>query len=100
LKIAAGFKYNPATQAFNTPPRRCIVVEDSVSGVTAAVRAGMKVYGHAAFTPAESLRKAGAISFDNMMELQTILGNGHKVKIYRHEATTCFVGRSQVDIVL
>jgi beta-phosphoglucomutase-like phosphatase (HAD superfamily) len=49
------------------------VIEDSTLGVTAAVRAGMKVYGHAAFTPSESLREAGAIPFDNMMELKTLL---------------------------
>jgi len=67
--------YLAAAKAFDISPDRCIVVEDSVPGVTAAVRAGMKVYGHAAFTPAESLRKAGAIPFGNMLELQTILGD-------------------------
>jgi phosphoglycolate phosphatase len=69
-----------AAKAFNVPLNRCIVIEDSVPGVTAAVRAGMKVYGHAAFTPSEALRKAGAIPFPNMLELKTILGNADKIK--------------------
>ena len=62
-----------AARAFNVPASRCIVVEDSVPGATAAVRAGMRVYGHAAFTPAESLKAAGAIPFANMSALQNIL---------------------------
>jgi HAD superfamily hydrolase (TIGR01509 family) len=65
--------YLAAAKAFNVTPDRCIVVEDSIPGVTAAVRAGMKVYGHAAITSAESLQKAGALPFGNMPELQNIL---------------------------
>ena len=62
-----------AAKAFDVSPARSIVIEDSVPGVTAAVRAGMKVYGHAAFTSSASLREAGAIPFANMMELKNIL---------------------------
>ena len=62
-----------AAKAFNTSPARCIVIEDSTLGVTAAVRAGMKVYGHAAVTSSEALREAGAIPFANMLELKTLL---------------------------
>jgi beta-phosphoglucomutase-like phosphatase (HAD superfamily) len=68
-----------AAKAFNTSPSRCVVIEDSVLGVTAAVRAGMKVYGHAKFTPAELLQKAGAIPFDDMMELKNILNNTEQI---------------------
>lgn len=64
-----------AARAFNISPSRCIVIEDSIPGVTAAVRAGMKVYGHAAFTSSDSLRKAGAIPFAEMKELQKLLGS-------------------------
>ena len=71
-----------AARAFNVSPARCIVIEDSVLGVTAAARAGMKVYGHAAFTPSESLRKAGAIPFEDMMELQTILSDAYKIATF------------------
>ena len=69
--------YLAAANAFHTHPSRCVVVEDSVLGVTAAVRAGMKVYGHATFYSPESLREAGAIPFTSMPELQKILSNGH-----------------------
>lgn len=65
--------YLAAARAFNVHPSRCIVVEDSILGVTAGVRAGMKVYGHATFNSAKSLREAGAIPFTNMLELQKIL---------------------------
>jgi HAD superfamily hydrolase (TIGR01509 family) len=62
-----------AAKAFNVHPSRCIVIEDSILGVTAAVRAGMRVYGYAVFTPSKSLIEAGAIPFENMAELQKIL---------------------------
>ena len=62
-----------AAKAFDISPARCIVIEDSTLGVTAAVRAGMKVYGHAAFTSSESLLATGAIPFANMAELKTLL---------------------------
>lgn len=39
--------YLAAAHAFQTPPERCVVIEDSILGVTAGVRAGMTVYGHA-----------------------------------------------------
>ncbi|MDP1546330.1 MAG: HAD family hydrolase [Anaerolineales bacterium] len=65
--------YLAAANAFNVPPARCIVIEDSVLGITAAVRAGMKVYGHAAYMPARSLSEAGAIPFANMFELKEML---------------------------
>jgi len=64
-----------AAEAFKAAPDRCIVIEDSVLGVTAAIRAGMRVYGHAAFTSSESLKAAGAIPFDNMMELKLLLSD-------------------------
>lgn len=65
--------YLAAAQSFNIQPNRCIVVEDSVLGVTAAVCAGMKVYGYAACTEPELLKQAGAIPFGSMAELKTIL---------------------------
>jgi HAD superfamily hydrolase (TIGR01509 family) len=70
-----------AAKAFNVSPDRCIVVEDSVPGVTAAVCAGMKVYGHAAYTPAKALQEAGAIPFDDMPELQTILSDAYQISL-------------------
>jgi HAD superfamily hydrolase (TIGR01509 family) len=67
--------YLAAARAFQTPPERCVVIEDSILGVTAGVRAGMKVYGHATFNSTESLHAAGAIPFNNMLELKAILTN-------------------------
>ncbi len=67
--------YLAAASAFNASPLRCIVIEDSIPGVTAAVRAGMKVYGHAAFLPSESLQQAGAIPFANMLKLKDMIAD-------------------------
>lgn len=69
--------YLAAAQSFGIPPSRCIVIEDSIPGVTAGVRAGMRVYGHAAFTPAEKLKEVGAIPFATMYELKDILMREH-----------------------
>jgi HAD superfamily hydrolase (TIGR01509 family) len=41
-------------------PAACVVVEDTPSGVIAAVRAGMRAYGYAADSDANALRDAGA----------------------------------------
>ena len=71
--------YLAAARAFNIHPSRCAVIEDSILGVTAGVRAGMKVYGHATFNSAESLRAAGAIPFSNMLELKMILNSTEQV---------------------
>ncbi|NGX95014.1 MAG: HAD family hydrolase [Candidatus Afipia apatlaquensis] len=54
-----------AAAQMDTPPRRCIVVEDSVPGVTAAHAAGMTVIGftggsHSRPGDADRLRAAGA----------------------------------------
>ncbi|MBK6794207.1 MAG: HAD family phosphatase [Anaerolineales bacterium] len=67
--------YLAAALAFGVPPSRCIVIEDSIPGVTAGVRAGMRVYGHAALTPVKKLEAAGAIPFMTMMELKNVLLN-------------------------
>jgi HAD superfamily hydrolase (TIGR01509 family) len=73
--------YLAAADAFQIPPARCVVIEDSILGVTAAVRAGMKVYGHATFNSAESLQQAGAIPFANMLELKNILHHTEPITV-------------------
>ena len=56
-------------------PNRCAVVEDSVSGVTAGLSAGMAVFAFAGgVTSAESLSIEGAVVFDDMRELPAMLG--------------------------
>ena len=56
-------------------PNRCAVVEDSVSGVTAGLSAGMAVFAFAGgVTSAETLSIEGAVVFDDMRELPAMLG--------------------------
>ena len=55
-------------------PNRCVVVEDSVSGVTAGLSAGMAVFAFAGgVTSAETLSIEGAVVFDDMRELPAML---------------------------
>lgn len=69
--------YLAAAAAFTAQPARCLVVEDSVTGVTAAVRAGMFVLGHAAHSKAQDLRAAGAaLTFTDMQDLPELLARG------------------------
>ena len=57
-------------------PSACAVIEDTPTGVTAGVAAGMTVYGYCAHTPAHHLIAAGAHhTFDCMSDLPAILGN-------------------------
>ena len=64
--------YLAAAASFNIHPSRCIVIEDSVLGATAAIHAGMKVYGYVGFHSAEALQAAGATPFTSMRELKEI----------------------------
>ncbi len=55
-------------------PDRCAVVEDSVSGVSAGLSAGMAVFAFAGgVTSAEALSMQGASVFDDMRELPALL---------------------------
>ncbi len=63
-----------AAQQMGVAPADCVVVEDTPTGVTAAVAAGMTVLGYAAMTPAHRLRAAGAhVVFNNMAQLVSLL---------------------------
>jgi HAD superfamily hydrolase (TIGR01509 family) len=63
-----------AASCCRVAPRDCVVVEDTPSGVAAAVAAGMTVLGYAAWTPAHWLRAAGADHvFDRMTELPQLV---------------------------
>jgi HAD superfamily hydrolase (TIGR01509 family) len=62
--------YLHAAKRMGVAPQYCYVVEDTPIGVAAGVAAGMKVYGYAAFTPAKTLREAGAHAIiDDMRHL-------------------------------
>ena len=52
----------------------CVVIEDSITGVTASVRAGIRVLGLVKMVSKDELIKAGAEPFTNMRELPNLLG--------------------------
>jgi HAD superfamily hydrolase (TIGR01509 family) len=66
------FLHAAATMAVESS--RCAVVEDTPSGITAAVSAGMHAFGYVADSDATALRRAGAVVFESMEELPAALG--------------------------
>jgi phosphoglycolate phosphatase len=62
-----------AAQSMSVAPERCVIIEDSVTGVHAGVEAGMTVFGLARLTPAALLQDAGARVFDRMGDLPKLL---------------------------
>jgi beta-phosphoglucomutase-like phosphatase (HAD superfamily) len=67
-----------AAAAMGAQPAGCVVVEDTASGVTAAVAAGMRVFGFAvdADADAAALSAAGAELVYALDELPGLLGLG------------------------
>jgi HAD superfamily hydrolase (TIGR01509 family) len=72
-----------AARSMGVPPERCIVVEDSLAGIQAAQRAGMRVFAFTGGSHAKPIglqEKAAALEpdliFDNMLELPTLIGTG------------------------
>jgi HAD superfamily hydrolase (TIGR01509 family) len=66
-----------AARRFAVSPSACLVVEDSASGVAAAVAAGMSVYGFSATKTDERLLAAGASRvFSQMSELPSLIAGG------------------------
>ena len=65
-----------AAQNCGVPPSSCAVIEDSPSGVAAAVAAGMVAFGFAAREDASQLAGAGARVFHSMSELRKLLELG------------------------
>lgn len=62
-----------AAARMNVEPSACTVVEDTPSGVTAAVAAGMRAIGYAADSDERALRDAGAEIVHSMEELPGLL---------------------------
>jgi beta-phosphoglucomutase-like phosphatase (HAD superfamily) len=67
-----------AASAMGAAPARCTVVEDTPSGVTAAVAAGMRTVGYVADSDEAALRAAGAECLDALNELPRLLGLGRE----------------------
>ena len=66
-----------AAKKTGATPSRCYVVEDTPTGVTAGVAAGMTVFGYCALTPAHRLIEAGAhYTISEMSKLPRIWFDG------------------------
>ena len=63
-----------AAKKMGFKPKECIVIEDSVTGVTAAIQANIRVYGLTKMCSAKVLEDAGATAFRNMQEQEGLLG--------------------------
>jgi HAD superfamily hydrolase (TIGR01509 family) len=63
-----------AASMMGAEPSGCVVVEDTASGVTAAVSAGMRVLGYVADSDEAALRQAGAELMESLDELPRLLG--------------------------
>ncbi|MBI3896916.1 MAG: HAD family phosphatase [Gammaproteobacteria bacterium] len=66
-----------AAGKYNVKPSACVVIEDTPTGVSAGIAAGMTVYGYSALTPAARLLSAGAHQvFSDMAELPALIDMG------------------------
>jgi len=65
--------YLAAAMAQGVVPAHCLVIEDSVTGVTAARAAGMDCLGLASHGDGAALRSAGAVPFRSMHALPDLL---------------------------
>jgi HAD superfamily hydrolase (TIGR01509 family) len=63
-----------AAATMGAEPGRCTVIEDTPSGVIAAVAAGMRALGYVADSDEQALRAAGAEPLPSLAELPALLG--------------------------
>jgi HAD superfamily hydrolase (TIGR01509 family) len=65
-----------AAEAMRAEPVECVVVEDTPSGVIAAVSAGMRALGYVADSDKRAIRDAGAETMHSLAQLPALLGLG------------------------
>ncbi len=63
-----------AASEMSADPAECAVIEDTPSGVEAAVAAGMEVFGYSADSDERALLRAGAETFRSLDDLPRLLG--------------------------
>lgn len=63
-----------AAHTMGADPSKCVVIEDTPSGVEAAVAARMKVLGYCADSDEQALQRAGAKTFQSLDVLPELLG--------------------------
>ena len=63
-----------AASTMGAEPMGCVVVEDTATGVTAAVAAGMRVLGYVADSDEAAIRQAGAELMPSLDRLPRLLG--------------------------
>lgn len=65
--------FRHAAATMNAKPPACVVIEDTPSGVTAAVAAGMRALGYAADSDEHALRNAGAEIIRSLEEIPALV---------------------------
>jgi HAD superfamily hydrolase (TIGR01509 family) len=71
--------FQHAAASMNAKPSACAVIEDTPSGVVAAVAAGMRAIGYAADSDVQALRSAGAEIIRSLQEIPELLIAGAKL---------------------
>jgi HAD superfamily hydrolase (TIGR01509 family) len=75
-----------AASVMGATPARCAVVEDTASGVTAAVAAGMRTIGYTGDSDPVALQRAGAELLDSLDQLPALLQLQSRLSAKRAEA--------------
>lgn len=75
--------YLAAAASLGIAPEHCLVIEDSVPGLTAGVRAGATVWGYcpkvnAHSTPEQLLQAGASMVFDDMADLHRLLAQANQ----------------------
>jgi dihydrofolate reductase len=77
-------------------PSGCVVVEDTPSGVTAAVAAGMRVFGYAADSDEMALRHAGVEILRSLEDLPALLGSSDHARARSRAGSDITVGGAEL----